>query len=84
MDIRKIIKEEIGDFEWAKDVGLPAIHVGGKFRTPNGNVGTINKIEGGMVHWFGKDVRDGDTFIASDKIGRVQQRIDDGIWTPVD
>tara|TARA_R110000803_G_scaffold73175_1_gene136939 strand:- start:3471 stop:3725 length:255 start_codon:yes stop_codon:yes gene_type:complete len=84
MNIRKIIKEEVDDFEWTKDVGIPYIHVGGKFKVPVGNVYTINKIDGTMVHWFGKDIRDGELIIASDKITRVQQRIDDGVWVSVD
>lgn len=86
LDTKKSVNEsdDFGDFEWAKDAGIPDIHVGVKFKVPVGTVYTINKIDGTMVHWFGKDIRDGELIIASDKITRVQQRIDDGTWFVVD
>ena len=76
--------DDFGDFEWTKDAGIPDIHVGGKFKVPVGNVYTINKIDGTMVHWFGKDIRDGQLIISSDRVRDVQQRIDDGVWVVVD
>jgi hypothetical protein len=81
-------------FDWAEETPVPPIHVGGKLRTPNGNILTIDKIvdnsesEGygeywavKMVHW--KIFHDGSWNVGSDRYLDVEERIEDGVWTPV-
>jgi hypothetical protein len=87
-DIRSFHINE-SEFDWAEETPVPPIHVGGKLKTPNGNILTITKIDYKrkltgviqMVHW--RVFHDGQWGDASDRYWDVEKRIEDGVWTPV-
>lgn len=90
-EIRNQIINE--DFEWAEETPVDPITVGERFKTPNGSILRITKVDSPnptsemgepmvIVWWNGRDV-DGDLVVGSDRYDAVKKRFDDGVWTHV-
>lgn len=83
MNIRKIIKEELDDFDWVRDTYDP-LHLGLIYQTPNGNTLKIVKTNDSMVFYNLWDVDANRLYkdICADK-SEVLKYINDGRWVMV-
>jgi len=50
MNIKKIIREEVDDFDWIRDT-THVLHPGKKYKTPSGNIVTIEEYREGYLRW---------------------------------